>query len=79
MNLFGKAKKQAPTAKESIVRLRETLEMLEKRERFLQSKIDNEVKLAKANVTKNKRGSSLISKQYIHKAQILSKNKYIII
>lgn len=57
MNLFGKAKAQQPSAKDSIVRLRETLEMLEKRERFLQTKVDNEVNLAKANVTKNKRGS----------------------
>jgi charged multivesicular body protein 4 len=57
MNLFGKAKKQAPTPKDSIVGLRETLDMLEKRERFLQTKIDNEVKLAKANVTKNKKGT----------------------
>jgi charged multivesicular body protein 4 len=60
MNLFGKAKKQqasaGPSAKDSIIRLRETLEMLEKRERFLQTKIENEVNLAKANVTKNKRG-----------------------
>lgn len=55
MNLFGKAKK-APSPKESIIRLRETLDMLEKRERFLQVKIDNEVAVAKANVHKNKRG-----------------------
>ena len=63
MNLFGKAKKQqasggaGPSAKDSIIRLRETLEMLEKREKFLQTKIENEVNLAKANVTKNKRGA----------------------
>jgi charged multivesicular body protein 4 len=55
MQLFGKAKK-APTPKDSIVRLRETLDMLEKRERFLETKIENEVKVAKANVHKNKRG-----------------------
>ena len=55
MNLFGKAKAK-PSPKDSIIRLRETLDMLEKRERFLQVKIDNEVKLAKANVHKNKRG-----------------------
>lgn len=33
MNLFGKAKQPGPTAKDSIVELREKLEMLEKRER----------------------------------------------
>lgn len=57
MQLFGKAKKAAPSAKESIVQLRATLELLEKREQFLQTKIDNEVKLARANVSKNKKGS----------------------
>ncbi len=56
MNLFfGKAKPRN-TPKDSIIRLRETLEMLEKRERFLQTKIDNELKVAKQNATKNKRG-----------------------
>jgi charged multivesicular body protein 4 len=56
MQLFGRAKKAAaPSPKDSIVRLRETLEMLEKREKFLQGKIDNELKIAKANATKNKR------------------------
>lgn len=59
MNLFGKAKKQAPTPKESIVKLRETLDMLDKREKFLQTKIENEIKLARANGTRNKRGKLL--------------------
>jgi charged multivesicular body protein 4A/B len=53
--LFGKAKKQ-PTTKESIVMLRENLDMLEKREKLLQTKIDAELKLAQANRTKNKKG-----------------------
>jgi charged multivesicular body protein 4 len=61
MNLFGKAKKTTvETTKDSIIKLRETLEMLDKREKFLESKIDNEVKIAKANVTKNKRGEYLL-------------------
>ncbi len=55
MQLFGRAKKAAPTAKDSIIKMRETLEMLEKREKFLQGKIDNELKIAKANAAKNKR------------------------
>jgi len=46
MNLFGKAKK-APTAKDSIMKLRETIEMLEKRETYLQKKIDHELEEAK--------------------------------
>ena len=58
MNLFGKAKAQKTTPKDAIVRLRESLEMLEKREKYLQTKIDAELKVAKANATKNKRGMS---------------------
>ena len=59
MNLFGKAKsKTAP--KDAIVRLRESLEILEKREKYLQTKIDSELKLARQNATKNKRGNIFI-------------------
>lgn len=57
MNLFGKAKAKA-SPKDAIVRLRESLEMLEKREKYLQTKIDTELKLAKQNATTNKRGIS---------------------
>ncbi len=55
MNLFGKAKTK-DTPKDAIVRIRDSLEMLEKREKFLNLKIENELKIAKANATKNKRG-----------------------
>ncbi len=58
MNLFGKAKAAKATPKDAIVKLRESLEMLEKRERFLQTKIDAELGVAKANATKNKRGET---------------------
>ncbi|KAL0085535.1 Snf7 family [Phycomyces blakesleeanus] len=55
MNLFfGKAKAKT-TAKDAIYKLRETLDMLEKRQTFLESKADNELKIAKANATKNRR------------------------
>jgi charged multivesicular body protein 4A/B len=56
MNLFGKAKAVKTTPKDAIVRLRESLDMLEKREKFLSTKIDAELKMAKLNATKNKRG-----------------------
>jgi charged multivesicular body protein 4 len=56
MHLFGKSKPKT-TPKDAIIRLRETLEMLEKREKYLQTKIDNELKVAKLNATKNKRGT----------------------
>ncbi|CAJ0764308.1 21788_t:CDS:1, partial [Entrophospora sp. SA101] len=40
---------------DAIVKLRDTLQMLEKRENHLQSKIDSELKIAKVNATSNKR------------------------
>ncbi|CAO3660285.1 unnamed protein product [Umbelopsis ramanniana] len=55
MNLFfGKAKSKT-TAKDSIVKLRETLAMLEKRQAHLETKAENEYKIAKLNATKNRR------------------------
>ena len=56
MHLFRSAKAAKTTPKDAIVRLRESLEMLEKREKYLQTKIDTELKYAKANASKNKRG-----------------------
>lgn len=56
MNLFfGKAKSKT-TAKDAIYKLRETLDMLEKRQAFLEAKANNELKTAKLNATKNRRG-----------------------
>lgn len=58
MNLFfGKAKSKT-TAKDSIVKLRETLSMLEKRQAHLETKAENEYKIAKLNATKNRRGEA---------------------
>ncbi|CAG8723471.1 14899_t:CDS:2, partial [Racocetra fulgida] len=47
----------------AIVRLRETLQMLEKRENHLQNKIDSELKLAKSNATTNKRAALMALKR----------------
>lgn len=56
MPLFGK-KKSAPPPKESIAKLRETLDLLEKRQQFLQKKIDGQNAEAKKYMQqKNKRG-----------------------
>jgi charged multivesicular body protein 4 len=56
MKLFGKAKK-GPTPQEGITKMRETLEMLEKREAYLQNKINHEIAEAKRHMAnKNKRG-----------------------
>lgn len=62
MNLFfGKAKSKT-TAKDAIYKLRETLGMLEKRQTFLETKAENELKIAKLNATKNRNGK----KKYIY-------------
>lgn len=45
-----------PTAQEAIQKLRETEEMLAKKQDFLEKKIDIELTTAKKNGTKNKRG-----------------------
>eukprot|EP01118_Nematostelium_gracile_P016716 TRINITY_DN698_c0_g1_i1.p1 TRINITY_DN698_c0_g1~~TRINITY_DN698_c0_g1_i1.p1 ORF type:complete len:213 (+),score=87.85 TRINITY_DN698_c0_g1_i1:162-800(+) len=63
LSLFGK-KKAAPTAKDSIAKLRETLDMLEKREQFLQKKMDREVAEAKKFMQqKNKRAALMCLKR----------------
>ncbi|KAJ3000155.1 ESCRT-III subunit protein snf7 [Globomyces sp. JEL0801] len=55
MHLFGKAKATQASPKDAIIKLRESLEMLEKREKYLDTKIEAELKIAKSNATKNKR------------------------
>jgi len=62
MHLFGKAKVN-PTPKDSIVKLRETLQMLEKRQVFLETKVEGELKVAKQNATKNKRAALMALKK----------------
>ncbi|KAL1934211.1 hypothetical protein VTP01DRAFT_6393 [Rhizomucor pusillus] len=63
MNLFfGKAKSKT-TAKDAIYKLRETLDMLEKRQTYLETKANNEYKIAKANATKNRRVALLALKR----------------
>lgn len=62
MSLFGKIfgsggkGGKAPTPQEAIQRLRETEEMLAKKQEFLEKKIEQELVTAKKNGTKNKRG-----------------------
>jgi len=63
MSLFGKLfgggggkGGKGPTPQEAIQKLRETEEMLAKKQDFLEKKIDTELVTAKKNGTKNKRG-----------------------
>lgn len=64
----GKGKNKGPTPQEAIQKLRETEEMLEKKQAFLEKKIDQEIATAKKNATKNKRGikKSLLKLIWIH-------------
>lgn len=52
----GKAGKGGPTPQEAIQRLRDTEEMLSKKQEFLEKKIEQELTAAKKHGTKNKRG-----------------------
>jgi len=63
--LFGPSpqKKDVASPQQSIDRLRQTLEMLEKREAYLESKVLKEVQTAKANATKNKRAAIMALKR----------------
>ncbi|XP_062813130.1 transmembrane 9 superfamily member 1 [Anolis carolinensis] len=56
--LFGKGKKaKAPTPQEAIQKLRETEEVLVKKQEFLEQKIQQELQTAKKHGTKNKRAA----------------------
>ncbi|EGG17094.1 SNF7 family protein [Cavenderia fasciculata] len=54
MKLFGRTK-SAPNTQETIARLRQTIEMLEKRQKFLQEKADRKEEEAKMFVAKKKK------------------------
>lgn len=85
MRLFGKPK-QPPSPADAIQRLRETLDLLEKREKYLEKKIDSELALAKKNAKSNKRGtlnqktlfsnfSRLFSMNYLQPSSSLNYNR----
>ncbi|XP_011207234.1 charged multivesicular body protein 4c [Bactrocera dorsalis] len=53
--MFGGKKEVAPTTGEAIQKLRETENMLIKKQEFLESKIEEELNIARKNASKNKR------------------------
>lgn len=55
--MFGGKKEVAPTTGEAIQKLRDTENMLIKKQEFLETKIEGELDTARKNGTKNKRGS----------------------
>lgn len=59
MSYFGAGRKDPKqTARDAIVGLRQQLQMIEKKEEYLQKKIEEETKKARANAVSNKAGTS---------------------
>jgi len=74
MKLFKNKKKANP--KDAIAQLKETLDILEKRQAILEKKIENEEKIARANATKNKRCNiNLFIYLFIYNVILLEKNR----
>lgn len=61
----GKKDDKAPTTGEAIQKLRETEEMLIKKQEFLEKKIELEITTAKKNASKNKRGNQINNFIYV--------------
>ncbi|KQK83271.1 hypothetical protein AAES_61600 [Amazona aestiva] len=55
----GKGAGKGPSPQEAIQRLRDTEEMLSKKQEFLEKKIEQELAAARKHGTKNKRGKTL--------------------
>lgn len=66
----GKKDDKAPTTGEAIQKLRETEEMLIKKQEFLEKKIETEIETAKKNAAKNKRGITFTYNKYAPTALI---------
>lgn len=62
MSYFGGRRDPKQSARDAIVTLREQLHMIEKKEDYLQKKIDEELKRAKTNATSNKTGKCSVSR-----------------
>ena len=59
MSYFGARRDSKQTTREAIVTLRQQLQMIEKKEEYLQKKIEEELKKARANAVSNKPGACL--------------------
>lgn len=55
----SKGKKGGPSAQEALFRLRETEDMLTKKQEYLEKKIEQELATARKHGTKNKRGEDV--------------------
>jgi charged multivesicular body protein 4 len=54
MSIFGGRRDPKQATRDAIVTLRQQLQMIEKKEEYLQKKIEEELKKAKANAVSNK-------------------------
>ena len=66
MSFFGGRRDSKQAARDAIVAMRQQLQMIEKKEDFLQKKIDEELKKAKANAVSNKAGMPSAIHVYVH-------------
>ena len=66
MSFFGGRRDSKQSARDAIVSMRQQLQMIEKKEDFLQKKIDEELKKAKANAVSNKAGTPSAIDIYTH-------------
>ena len=57
MSYFGGRRDPKTSSRDAIVTLRQQLQMIEKKGEYLQKRIDEETKIAKANAVTNKRGA----------------------
>jgi charged multivesicular body protein 4 len=64
MSYFGARRDPKQSARDAIVTLRQQLQMIEKKEEYLQKKIDDELKKAKANAVSNKAGALVKAHTY---------------
>ena len=60
MSYFGARRDPKQSARDAIVTLRQQLQLIEKKEEYLQKKIDEELKKAKLNAVTNKNGASAL-------------------
>lgn len=63
MSYFGGRRDPKQSSREAIVTLRQQLQMIEKKEEFLQKKIDSELQTAKQNAVTNKNGKFVAASQ----------------
>jgi hypothetical protein len=60
MGYFGGRRDPKQSARDAIVTLRQQLQLIDKKEEYLQKKVEDDLKKAKANAVTNKAGPSFV-------------------